>query len=229
MSKKTINMKNKSTEIHDNFDEIDISELCGPEKTFDDKKPTTCQKIIAFWRPTDQYAYFGQWYKSDFELTADICQSMPNKIKELDLYKEKFDVLQKLAKERYYTTAEKFMMMGKAALFRDNKAFNRMAETESPKTHRILGKTVQNFVKDEWDQYCQDIVKIGNYLKFSQNEELMKHMKDTGKALLVEASPFDNIWGIGIRFDHPNVQFVEKWKGTNYLGECLMFVRSILI
>lgn len=120
------------------------------------------------------------------------------------------------------------MMMGKAALFRDNTAFNRMGQTDSPKDHKRLGRTVKNFVEADWNRYSQDIVKIGNYLKFSQNEVLKKYMKDTENAILVEASPLDNIWGIGIRFDDPDVQFIDKWKGTNYLGECLMFVRQVL-
>jgi ribA/ribD-fused uncharacterized protein len=205
--------------------EIDISAFTIPRKEPLMENP----KIVAFWRPCDQYAYFGQWYESEFELTDLICRNLPDQIKELDLYNDRIDILHKLCRDQgVFTTAEKFMMMGKAALFRDQMAFNRMGQTDSPRDHKDLGRTVRNFVESEWNKYCQDIVKIGNYLKFSQNRKLKKYIRDTNNALLVEASPVDKIWGIGLKFDHPDVQHIDRWKGTNYLGECLMFVRSIL-
>jgi ribA/ribD-fused uncharacterized protein len=118
--------------------------------------------------------------------------------------------------------------MGKAALFRDDATFRKMGADDSPKNQKALGRSVNNFDGDTWDKYCRDIVKMGNYLKFSQNGDLKKYIRDTGESLLVEGSPLDKIWGVGMRFDDPNINDERNWKGTNYLGECLMFVRAIV-
>jgi ribA/ribD-fused uncharacterized protein len=184
------------------------------------------RKIIAFWRPDDQYSYFGQWYESNFILTQDLCDNFPEEIKNIGLYKDRYDVLTMLMNIRF-TTAEKFMMMGKSALFRDDNTFRLMRNTNSPKEHKRLGRLVRNFDNDTWETYCRDIVIIGNYLKFSQNNELKNYIVNTGNAILVEGSPLDKIWGVGLKFDHPDIQHVDRWKGTNYLGECLMFVRQL--
>lgn len=185
-------------------------------------------QIVAFWNPEAQHGYLGQWFPSQFEFTQDICDNFPNQIKELNLYKHRFDVILALMNHTYQT-AEKFMMMGKAALFEDNEIFNLIDETNTPKRQRELGRKVRGFDDVTWFLYCCDIVKIGTYLKFSQNPDLQEKLEGTGNALLVEGSPVDKIWGVGLKYNNPDIQFVERWKGTNYLGECLMFVRHILL
>lgn len=189
--------------------------------------PLPEQQYIAFWRPTDPNAYLGQWYRSVFTLTQDICDQLPNEIKNLPLYKDRLDVLNMMMGINY-VNAEKFMMMGKAALFGDNHIFRLMNNTDFPKEHKSLGRHVNNFNDDTWDTYCCDIVTIANYLKFSQNEELRNLLINTGNAILIEGSPLDKIWGVGLRFDHPDIQNADRWKGTNYLGQCLMFVRQLI-
>lgn len=213
------------------IDEIDISDIVLEKKVNHISQTITpvIPRVIGFWRPTDHYAYFGQWYESDFELTELMIEQFPEQIKSLGLYKRRIDVLHKLASDqKNFNTAEKFMMLGKAALFRDDVAFNRISESNSPKDQKRLGRTVRNFNETVWDTYAQDIVKIGNYLKFSQDKTLRKNIKNTGDAVLVEGSPLDKIWGVGIRFDDPRIQDEKNWEGTNYLGNCLMFVRHIL-
>jgi len=187
------------------------------------------QNCITFWRPSDPNNYLGQWYKADFEITNDICENFPNEIKTLSLYMERYDVLQKLANDQtQFNTAEKFMMMAKAALFLDNVAFNRMADSENPAEHKQLGRTVKRFNENVWDKYNCDIVKIGNYLKFTQNNDLKIKLLSTKGYTLVEGSPLDKVWGIGLKFDDPKCQDKSNWKGKNYLGECLMLVRNII-
>lgn len=50
----------------------------------------------------------------------------------------------------------------------------------------------------------------------------------TGSRILVEASPVDKIWGIGMKDSQPDVQNPALWKGQNLLGFALMEVRDLL-
>ena len=185
--------------------------------------------IIAFWRPTDPHNYLGQWYTAKFTLTNEMCDNLPIQLKNLTLFRERPDVLRKLARDQTtFNTAERFMMQGKAALFRDDDIFDKMSRTDSAREHKSLGRKVDNFDETEWTKYCRDIVKVGNYFKFTQNNDIKDRLLETDDALLVEGSPVDKIWGVGIQFDHPHINNIAKWKGKNYLGECLMFVRTVL-
>jgi ribA/ribD-fused uncharacterized protein len=184
------------------------------------------KQVIAFWRPTDPYGYMGQWWKSDFYLTDEIINIFPDNVRHLNLFNDKYNAIEALRAYHKFTTAEQFMMMGKAALFGDREIFNAMSKTNCPKQQKKLGRKVSNFDAHVWDKYSVDIVKLGNYLKFSQNDELRKKLLETGNAILVEASPLDKIWGIGLRFDNPKVNNPVNWKGTNLLGISLEFVRA---
>jgi ribA/ribD-fused uncharacterized protein len=203
--------------------EIHIDEIISSSKSNEDM-----MSIITFWRPTDQYGWLGQWYRSEFMLTKEIIKQFPREIKKMDLFVKRFDVLEKLSEQETFSTAEKFMMMGKAALFRDKITFDTMANTDSPMTQKHLGQKVKKFDENIWKLYCRDIVKIGNYLKFSQDDELKEKLVNTNDTILVEGSPLDRIWGVGLRFDDSRIRDKSKWKGLNYLGECLMFVRDLL-
>jgi ribA/ribD-fused uncharacterized protein len=48
------------------------------------------------------------------------------------------------------------------------------------------------------------------------------------KCLLVEASPADRVWGIGLDAHSPDAQQPERWKGLNLLGFALMEVRDAM-
>lgn len=184
--------------------------------------------VVSFWRVTDQYGYFCQWYKSDFVLTDDIRDKFPSTIKSLSLCKDKPQVLNMLIGHDF-VTAEQFMMMGKAALFNDRDVFNKISNSSSPVKQKQLGRDVKNFDEATWLKYCKDIVIVGNYLKFSQSTTLTKNLLNTGDAILIEGSPLDKLWGVGLRFDDPKINIKANWKGLNYLGECLMVVRRILM
>lgn len=64
--------------------------------------------------------------------------------------------------------------------------------------------------------------------KFQQNPDLRKQLFDTQDALLVETSPFDNYWGVGITLDDPLIQNPKRWRGKNVLGRLLTKLREIL-
>jgi ribA/ribD-fused uncharacterized protein len=62
--------------------------------------------------------------------------------------------------------------------------------------------------------------------QFQQNPALKKFLMSTGDLVLVEASPQDKVWGIGLSANHPDAAFPEKWSGLNLLGIALMEVRA---
>lgn len=92
-----------------------------------------------------------------------------------------------------------------------------------------MGREVRNLNQDIWRKEAKDIVYKGNYAKFTQNENLKKFLLKTEGTTLVETSPSDIIWGIGLSEDHPDRFNREKWRGTNWLGEILTKLREDLI
>ena len=127
-----------------------------------------------------------------------------------------------------YKTAEHFMMAEKAKLFNDSKAFNKVIAAEEPGKAKKIGREIVNFEEQLWLENRFEIVKRANFLKFSQDSELKQFILNTENRVLVEASPVDPIWGIGMATDHPDVENPKLWKGLNLLGFALMLVRDEL-
>lgn len=127
-----------------------------------------------------------------------------------------------------YHTAEQYMMAQKAVLFGDEKIRAEIMAAGHPKIFKALGQKVAHFDQKVWDENCCDIVIRGNVAKFSQNPELREFLLGTNMRVLVEASPYDNIWGIGMGADDRKCENPTLWNGTNYLGFCLMEVRDII-
>ncbi|TXF88471.1 NADAR family protein [Neolewinella aurantiaca] len=128
-----------------------------------------------------------------------------------------------------YATAEHWMMAGKARLFGDAEVLERILRTENPAVAKKLGREVRGFEVDVWKEHMRTIVAQGSCLKFSQNPELLAYLKTTGNEVLVEASPFDPHWGIGMSKDEAERVTPHDWKGTNWLGWCLMEARDELM
>lgn len=127
-----------------------------------------------------------------------------------------------------YKTAEHYMMAGKAKLFNDMDVFEKILSKTSPKDVKDLGRQIRNFDVTAWDEQKYRIVEQGNYLKFSQNQNLKQFLIQTGNKVLVEASPVDPVWGIGLAEDNPAAHEPSSWKGENLLGFALMEVRDKL-
>ena len=128
-----------------------------------------------------------------------------------------------------YSCTEQFMMAEKARMFKDEEMLAKIMEASHPKEMKAYGRAVKGFDKDRWDSQCYDIVKRGNLAKFSQNPELLEFLKGTRRRILVEASPRDRIWGIGMGKNNPDALCPLKWRGTNLLGFALTEVRDILL
>ncbi|MEM7595263.1 MAG: NADAR family protein [Cyanobacteria bacterium P01_A01_bin.83] len=127
-----------------------------------------------------------------------------------------------------YKTAEHYMMAEKARLFNDQEILTQIISAFNPGEAKKLGRLVRGFDQEIWSQHRSQIVIRGNLAKFEQNEALGKFLVSTGKHILVEASPKDRIWGIGIDENNLDVANPYRWKGQNLLGFALVEVRNIL-
>ncbi len=128
-----------------------------------------------------------------------------------------------------YSCAEQFMMAEKARMFGDEAMLAEIMKASHPKEMKGYGRAVSGFDKEAWDSACYGIVKRGNLAKFSQNPELLEFLLTTKNRILVEASPRDRIWGIGMGKANPDAQCPLKWRGTNLLGFALTEVRDQLL
>jgi len=164
------------------------------------------KEFILFWGHRPQKngkigkSCFSQWFESSFTV---------NNIK--------------------YKTAEHWMMAEKARIFNDLKILPEILSAETPEIVKSLGRKIKNFDEKTWDNCKYECIKKGNFHKFSQNSDLKEYLISTGDKIIVEASPYDNIWGIGLSKEDPNALIPENWKGENLLGFALMEVRDELI
>ena len=133
-----------------------------------------------------------------------------------------------LVDDIYYNCAEQFMMAEKARLFHDEGALQKIMQAYDPMEQKKLGRRVQGYDDAMWKTCCYDVVVRGNAAKFFQNEKLHDFLISTGDKVLVEASPKDSVWGIGLDENSPDAINPQRWQGTNLLGFALMEVRDIL-
>ncbi|WP_338761592.1 NADAR family protein [Bernardetia sp. ABR2-2B] len=160
---------------------------------------------LFFWghRPTNDGSLsktiFSQWWEKEFSVNGII-----------------------------YPTAEHFMMAEKARLFEDNKILEEILKAKTPAEAKKLGRKVKKFNDTVWKENRFKIVVEGNYHKFS-DPDYKAFLLGTGTKILVEASPVDAIWGIGLAQDAKGVYNPNTWRGLNLLGFALMEVRDRLI
>lgn len=128
-----------------------------------------------------------------------------------------------------YKTAEHYMMAEKARLFNNPDILDQIIACQSPGEAKKWGRKVKGFDQNVWEQKRLEIVIKGNLAKFRQHQDLATFLINTNEQILVEASPVDAIWGIGMAADHKDVMQPELWRGLNLLGFALMEVRDQLI
>lgn len=155
--------------------------------------------FIYFWKPSQQYGEFSQWYMSPFTDGT-----------------------------RTYCCAEQYMMAQKAILMGDTDVLEKIMSTTSPKDMKALGRQVRNFDENIWNEEKYNIVLRASLLKFSQNKTLKEMLYSTGTKVLVEASPYDAVWGISMDAKTAYTTQVHSWRGENLLGFALMEARSTL-
>lgn len=159
-------------------------------------------KYVFFWshRPGKSgvsASCFSQWYDASFVVDGQI-----------------------------YLTAEHYMMAEKAALFGDSETRAQVLLAPTPGAAKALGRGVVGFEEETWLEHRFAIVCRGNLAKFSQNRELGEFLIHTEARVLVEASPVDSVWGIGLAQDDEKIADPNLWPGLNLLGFALMEVRA---
>lgn len=161
-------------------------------------------KYVFFWghqsnKSTVEKSCFSQWYPSPFIFDGIL-----------------------------YPSAEHFMMAEKARLFNDRSILSKILVSEHPGEAKALGRQVKHFNEDHWQSVRFEIAVKGNIAKFQQNKALGSFLLNTQNRVLVEASPVDAIWGIGLSEGHADVANPSLWPGLNLLGFALMETRNRL-
>ncbi|WP_171114467.1 MULTISPECIES: NADAR family protein [Streptomyces] len=127
-----------------------------------------------------------------------------------------------------YATAEHWMMAGKARLFDDAEAERRVLAAGHPAEAKKAGRLVRGFDEAVWERERFGIVAEGSVHKFAAHADLREFLLGTGERVLVEASPVDRVWGIGLAADDEAASDPERWRGPNLLGFALMEARERL-
>lgn len=128
----------------------------------------------------------------------------------------------------HYPTAEHYMMAEKARVFEDVEIEQKVLASTDPCAAKKLGRQIVSFNNKVWMKYRFDIVVRGNVAKFSQNEPMGRFLIETGNKVLVEASPNDDVWGIGLTGNDAGAHNPLKWPGLNLLGFALMAARDAI-
>ena len=126
---------------------------------------------------------------------------------------------------RDYATAEHAMMYRKAMMFGDYECAEKILDSTCPREAKKLGRQVKGFIPHIWDNLKYLIVETNNIARFKQNPDLLKFLLSTGDKVLVEASPYDKIWGIGMGIEDARKSTPMEWRGENLLGFALMGAR----
>lgn len=179
-------------------------EKSNKKEKSDKEKPNKKEKsdeknVIGFYGIDGEYGFLSQWYPCTFT-----------------------------EGETIYNSVEQYMMVQKAKLFNDDATIKKIMNSSDPKKIKALGRKVKNFNEAEWDKHKRLVIFDGNMLKFCQNKAILKELHATGDKILAEASPYDQIYGIGIGMTNKNLQDPSQWKGQNLLGNTLMRVRGTL-
>ena len=126
----------------------------------------------------------------------------------------------------WFQTAEHFMMASKASILNDPVTRKKIMEATHPKEAKRLGRTIDYTNGRRWENLREEVVYMGNLLKFQQNEGIGRFLQSTKPRRIVEGSPSDDVWGCGIRYDDINIQDIKNCRGLNLLGKALEKVRQ---
>lgn len=127
-----------------------------------------------------------------------------------------------------FANAEQGFMFHKARFFNDEAVATKILVTTSPRDVKALGREIRGYNDVAWSCVRYGYMVWVNYLKFVANTTIRNDLVATGNLTLVEASPYDTIWGIGLGEQDPLIYDEKTWKGQNLLGKALMDVRQMI-
>ena len=127
-----------------------------------------------------------------------------------------------------FENTEQAFMWFKADKFGDTETAGEVLKTPNPREVKKLGRQVKNYNDEEWNKVRYLIMLGVNLWKFTQISEYQKELLATGDKIIVEASPYDKIWGVGLLEDDPLILDEKNWQGENLLGKVCMDVRTQL-
>lgn len=128
-----------------------------------------------------------------------------------------------------FNNTEQYMMYHKAMLMGDIDTAQLIKNETNPKKIKSLGRKVSPWNEKLWVDNRERIMYEGCLTKFSSDRNLRNVLLQTYPSVLVEASPTDKIWGIGMRSTDTSINNPENWKGLNLLGKTLVKVRDVLL
>lgn len=203
----------KNLELYDLIDEmaLDICHGCLMSEggSYDDDiwstkyifmrwpKTLTDRECIFFWKENEENGYLSNWYESKFVI-------------------DDFE----------YLHVEQYVMAQKAKMFHDSVKYTAILRVTTPSECHDLGRRITSFDYNKWLEKRYEITKGAIKAKFEQNDELKQKLLSTGNAILAEANPWDDYWGIGIDAPTAKKMDVFKWPGCGMLGVILMEVRK---
>jgi hypothetical protein len=155
--------------------------------------------FIFFWKPNQEEGVLSQWYPCLFS-----------------------------DGQYAYSSAEQYMMYQKALLMGDEQMADNILFENNPATIKKYGRLVKNFDESLWNAKKYEIVLNASIAKFSSNEILKDYLSSTVGKILVEASPYDAIWGIKMTKEDEKIKNPNNWMGENLLGTALMEARDII-
>lgn len=154
--------------------------------------------LVTFWNTSGEFGCFSNWKKSIF------------KVGEIEFY-----------------NMEQFIMYQKALLFGDVEVAEKILKEKNPKEIKKFGREVKNFNAEIWSRNLFHLCSVGMVEKFNQNPDMKNILISTGNKTIVEASPYDKIWGIGMSETDEDILNMSKW-GENILGKMLCYTRNLI-
>jgi len=124
-----------------------------------------------------------------------------------------------------YSCAEQYMMAQKARTFGDGERLGKIMGSDDPGYQKAQGKLVRGYSDAVWHAVARDVVARASVAKFASTPALLAALMATGGTTLVEASPTDRVWGIGLGEDDPGARDRSRWRGRNWLGQVLTETR----
>jgi len=157
--------------------------------------------VVLVWKDTQDNSYLSNWAKSPIFLDGAT-----------------------------YNCVEQWIMASKARACGDQSVQEQVMQTKNPRKQKGLGRSIDKKAVDRYWKVQQkwNVQLRGCRAKFQQNHKLATSLLQTGQKPIAEASPSDEIFGIGLAPSNPLAQDPANWKGLNLLGKALMQVRNEL-